>query len=156
MKLLSNILNGSAPNVGSLILRVTLAGIIFPHGAQKVLGLWGGAGLDGTYTYMTTGMGIPGILVACAIATEFLAPFFLLAGFLTRFAAFALSILMIVITQTNCANGFFMNWMGNQKGEGMEYSLLYLGAAIALLFFGAGKYSVDALCCKKCPCMNVK
>jgi putative oxidoreductase len=40
-------------------------------------------------------------------------------------------------------NGFFMNWFGNQKGEGYDYHLLAIAIAAALLLRGAGAFSVD-------------
>ena len=144
MKFIFLLLNYPLSSLASVFLRVTLAGIIFPHGAQKVLGLWGGYGFDSTLGMMTHTMGIPWGLAILAILTEFLSPFFLLLGLGTRLAAVALAILMLVITKINAPNGFFMNWFGHQKGEGMEFSLLFLGTALALLFLGPGKWSLDA------------
>lgn len=40
-------------------------------------------------------------------------------------------------------NGFFMNWFGQQQGEGVEYHLLVIGIAAALLVTGGGRWSVD-------------
>lgn len=134
---------GGSPSVASLALRVTLACIMWPHGAQKVFGWFGGAGLSKTYDYFVGPMEIWPIFAVVAIATEFLAPFFLLAGLCTRWAALFLMIEMIVTLKYNWPNGFFMNWMGAQKGEGIEFQLLYIGAAFALIVLGAGRKSLD-------------
>lgn len=56
----------------ALLLRLFLGVVMFPHGAQKVLGWWGGYGLSGTMTYFTGPLGIPAVFAALAIAAEFL------------------------------------------------------------------------------------
>jgi putative oxidoreductase len=129
-----------------LILRLTLALVFFPHGAQKVLGWFGGYGFEGTMGFFTGTMHIPYAVALLPILTEFLAPFALVTGLLTRLAALALAVDMIVAVLTvHLANGFFMNWFGTQKGEGFEYHLLVIGLALALIVQGAGKRSLDAL-----------
>jgi len=45
-------------------------------------------------------------------------------------------------------NGFFMNWFGNQSGEGFEYHLLVVGMSLALVISGGGKWSLDRLMLK--------
>jgi putative oxidoreductase len=128
-----------------LILRLTLALVFFPHGAQKVLGWFGGYGFTGTMGYFT-GQGMPYAIALLPVLTEFLAPFALAAGFFTRIAALALGFEMVVAVLTvHAVNGFFMNWFGNQKGEGYEYHLLVIGIALALIVKGAGRWSVDQL-----------
>jgi putative oxidoreductase len=127
------------------ILRLTLAVVMFPHGAQKVLGWFGGHGLSGTIGYFKS-QGVPVPLALLAIAAEFLGPFGLLAGLLTRVAAFGIACVMLVAILTVHAKvGFFMNWFGTQKGEGLEYHLLALGIALALILGGAGLWSIDGL-----------
>ena len=130
--------------VVGLILRITLAVVIFPHGAQKVFGWFGGHGFRGTMKFFTAS-GIPAIFAFLAIATEFLGPLGLAVGLLTRVAAFGIACVMFVaIATTHWPHGFFMNWYGNQKGEGFEYHLLVLGMAISLIIGGAGIWSLDA------------
>ena len=129
--------------VMGLILRLTLAIVMFPHGAQKVLGWFGGHGFKGTMKHFTDS-GIPAIFALLAIAAEFLGPIGLAVGLLTRIAAFGVACVMFVaIATVHWPNGFFMNWEGNQKGEGFEYHLLALGIAITLIIVGAGAGSVD-------------
>lgn len=128
-----------------LVLRLALAAVIFPHGAQKVLGWFGGPGLKGTLDYFRKS-GIPAPLAMLAIAAEFLGPLGLAAGLLTRVAALGITSVMIVaIFRVHRQHGFFMNWYGNQGGEGFEYHLLVLGLAVALIVGGAGAWSLDAL-----------
>ena len=127
-----------------LLLRFTLALVFFPHGAQKVLGWFGGYGFTGTMGYFTGTMGLPYAVALLPVLTEFLAPFALVAGLGTRIAALAVGFEMLVaIATVHAANGFFMNWFGAQKGEGYEYHLLVIGIALALIVQGAGRWSVD-------------
>ncbi|HEV8143719.1 MAG TPA: DoxX family protein [Methylomirabilota bacterium] len=128
-----------------LVLRLTLAIVIFPHGAQKVLGWFGGHGLRGTLGFFGS-QGIPLPLALLAIAAEFLGSIGLAVGLLTRVAAFGIACVMVVAVLTVHAKvGFFMNWFGTQKGEGFEFHLLAIGIAVALIIGGAGRWSLDAL-----------
>lgn len=125
------------------LLRVTLALVMFPHGAQKALGWFGGPGIPGTLAGFEQGFGIAAPFAALAIAVEFVAPLALLLGIGTRLAALALAGQMVVAASFHRANGFFINWYGNQGGEGIEFHLLYVGAALALVIGGAGAASLD-------------
>ncbi|HKW92730.1 MAG TPA: DoxX family protein [Methylomirabilota bacterium] len=126
-----------------LILRLALAVVIFPHGAQKLLGWFGGYGFKGTMGYFT-GSGIPAPLALLAIAAEFFGSLGVAVGLLTRVAAFGIGCVMAVaIFKVHVPNGFFMNWSGNQKGEGYEFHLLAIGLALALIIGGAGLWSLD-------------
>jgi putative oxidoreductase len=133
-----------------LILRLTLGLVMFPHGAQKLLGLFGGYGFKGTMGYFTNTLHLPALLAFLVIMVEFFGPLLLIAGFATRIAAALLIILMIgiFITGPHLQNGFFMNWTGQQLGEGYEYHLLVIGIALALLFSGGGRYAADHLIAK--------
>ena len=127
-----------------LILRLTLGLVMLPHGAQKVLGLFGGFGFDGTIGYFTQTMGLPWIIAFLVIIGEFFGSLGLLVGFLTRFSAASIGIIMLgAITMVHLQNGFFMNWFGRQPGEGYEYHLLVIGISIVLTIIGAGRWSVD-------------
>lgn len=130
---------------GNLLLRLTIAVAIWPHGAQKMLGWFGGPGFSATYDQFTEQMGIWGPMALVAMLTEFLAPVFLVAGLCTRLASLFLAILMGVAMQYHLPNGFFINWGGTQAGEGVEYHILFIGAALSLMLLGAGKYSIDRL-----------
>ena len=128
------------------ILRVTLGLVMIPHGAQKLLGWFGGLGFDGTMGLFTQKMGLPWLIVFLIIIGESFGSVALLAGFLTRFTAASLAVIMLgAITMVHLPNGFFMNWFGQQQGEGFEYHLLVIGIAAALLVTGGGRWSVDRM-----------
>jgi putative oxidoreductase len=127
-----------------LVLRLTLAIVIFPHAAQKVFGWFGGYGISGTMGYFTGQMGLPWLIAALVIAFEFLGSLGLLFGFLTRLCALGIGTVMVgAIFTVHAGNGFFMNWSGQQAGEGFEYHLLVIGIAAALVIAGGGRWSVD-------------
>ena len=129
-----------------LLARLTLGLVMFPHGAQKALGWFGGYGFTGTMGFFTGTMHIPAFFAFLAIAAEFAGSLALLAGLGSRVAAFGIAAVMAVAVLTvHASNGFFMNWSGAQKGEGFEYHLLVLGLALIVLVYGAGKASLDRL-----------
>jgi len=126
-----------------IILRLTLGAVMFPHGAQKVLGWFGGGGFKATLEGMT-GMGLPAAIVVMVMIAEFLGSLGLILGFLTRLSALGIiSVMLGAILTVHQQHGFFMNWMGKQAGEGFEYHLLAIGIAIALLVRGGGAFSID-------------
>ena len=132
--------------------RLTLGIVFFPHGAQKVLGWFGGYGPSGTYHAFTDQMHIPAVFAVLAIAAEFLGSLGLITGFLSRVAAFGIaSVMVVAIAMIHAPNGFFMNWNGNQKGEGFEYHLLVIGLALIVMIYGAGKASIDKAIAGKPP-----
>jgi putative oxidoreductase len=84
------------------------------------------------------------VFAVLAIAAEFLGSLGLITGFLSRIAAFGIAVEMAVaVAMVHAPNGFFMNWFGNQKGEGFEYHLLAIGVALIVLIYGGGKASID-------------
>src|SRR5216684_279169 len=111
------------------ILRLVLGVVFFAHGAQKMLGWFGGYGFSATMGFFTGLLHIPAPLAFLAIAAEFFGGLGLILGLLTRIAAFGIGVNMIVaIVIEHGAFGLFMNWTGAQKGEGFEYHLLVLEA----------------------------
>ena len=133
-----------------LVLRLSLGLVMFPHGAQKFLGWYGGFGFSGTMGFFTETMHLPWIVALLVIAGEFFGSLGLIAGLLTRFTAASFMVIMLgAITTVHLQNGFFMNWSGKQQGEGYEYHLLVIGLGLALLITGAGKWSVDRLIMEK-------
>jgi putative oxidoreductase len=128
------------------IIRLVLGIVFFFHGAQKMLGWFGGYGFSGTMNFFTHDMGIPAVFAFFAIAAEFFGSLGLILGFLTRIAAGGIIVNMLVaIALVHRANGIFMNWSGDQKGEGYEYHLLAIAIALALVIRGAGAFSIDRL-----------
>jgi putative oxidoreductase len=125
-------------------LRLVLGVVFFAHGAQKMLGWFGGPGFSGTMGMFTGYLHVPAPLAFLAIAAEFFGGLGLILGFLTRIAAFGIAINMVVaIALVHSSFGFFMNWTGTQKGEGFEYHLLTLAITAFLVIRGAGAFSVD-------------
>ena len=132
-------------DVVPFILRMTLAAVMFSHGAQKALGWFGGYGFRGTLEFFRKS-GIPAALGVLAIMAEFLGSLGLAVGLLTRVAALGIGMVMLVAIMTvHSQYGFFMNWSGTQQGEGFEFHMLALGLAVALILNGAGMWSLDAM-----------
>lgn len=131
-------------DLGASIARLTLAVVMFPHGAQKLLGWFGGHGWTGTMGFFTQTIGLPSPLAAGLIVFEFFGPLLLLLGFLARPVALGMIGLMLgAIVTVHAQHGFFMNWFGQQQGEGFEYHFLVIGLAALLLVRGAGRFSLD-------------
>jgi putative oxidoreductase len=129
-----------------LIIRLTLGIVLFPHGAQKTLGWFGGPGLTNTMTYFSGSLHLPWFITFLVILIESLGVLCLVTGFAGRLWGFSLIILFLgTIVKVHQANGFFMNWTGTQPGEGFEYHLLVIGLSIALLINGSGRWSLDQL-----------
>jgi len=126
------------------LLRLVLGVVFFAHGAQKMLGWFGGPGFSGTMGMFTGYMHIPAPLAFLAINAEFFGGLGLILGFLTRIAAFGIAVNMVVaVVIVHSSNGFFMNWSGTQKGEGFEYHLLALALTAFMMIRGAGAFSLD-------------
>src|SRR5712692_10420436 len=132
--------------IATTILRLVLGVIFFAHGAQQMLGWFGGYGFTATMGFFTGVMHIPAVFAFLAIAAEFFGGLGLIFGLLTRVASFGIFCNMIVaVAMVHGQFGFWMNWTGAQKGEGYEYHLLLLAASVFLMIRGAGAASVDRL-----------
>jgi putative oxidoreductase len=126
------------------ILRLVLGCVFFAHGAQKMLGWFGGYGFSGTMGFFTHQMGIPAPFAFLAICAEFFGGLGLILGLLGRIAAFGIICNMLVaVVMVHIHNGLFMNWAGNQKGEGFEYHLLAVAIGLVIIIKGSGALSVD-------------
>src|SRR5438105_4037868 len=135
---------GTDSDTATTILRLVLGVVFFAHGAQKMLGWFGGFGFTGTMGFFTGTMHIPALFAFLAIAAEFFGGLGLILGFLTRIAALGIAANMLVaIAMVHSKFGFFMNWTGTQKGEGFEYHLLVLAITTFLMIRGAGAFSID-------------
>jgi putative oxidoreductase len=136
-------------NFASLVLRVTLGCVIFAHGAQKVLGSFGGPGAEKTIElFSSMGFSLP--LTLLVMAAEFLGGLALILGLFTRIAALAIAVDIGVCAYMNhLQHGFFMNWFGQQKGEGVEYHILVIGIGLALMITGGGIFSIDRMISRK-------
>ncbi|TGK02873.1 DoxX family protein [Leptospira langatensis] len=131
--------DGLAP----LFLRLGLAICIFPHGAQKAMGWFDGAGFETAMDYFTSTLGAPYFLGVLVIGFEFVGTIALVLGLLTRIWAFGIGVTLVVAASTHASYGFFMNWFGDKGGEGFEYHILAVAMAFALFFFGSGSFSID-------------
>jgi putative oxidoreductase len=132
-------------SINSLVLRLTLGGVLLPHGFQKI------TNFNNVLYHLQHDYQVPAFLSVLVILTEFIAPILLIAGFATRIMALLLMVLMAgaIVMGNHLEHGFFMNWFGNQKGEGFEYHLLAIGIGLAIMLAGSGKWSADALVFRK-------
>lgn len=132
------------------IARVTLGLVILPHGAQKTLGWFGGYGFTSTMHWFTETMHIPWILGFAAIGAETLGGLALIFGFASRIAALGVGAVFVTAAATlHAQHGFFMNWFGNQKGEGLEYFILGLALVAIVVLRGGGRLSADRAFARK-------
>lgn len=135
---------GTSDDPGAAIARVVAGLVMFPHGAQKLLGWFGGYGFGGTMDYLTGQAGLPWIIALIVVLTESVGAVLLIVGGLSRLVALGFVAVMVgAILQVHASHGFFMNWSGQQDGEGFEYHLLMIGLALVVLVKGGGAYSVD-------------
>lgn len=146
MRTLIQRLTATETQVSPLILRIAFAIVLWPHGVEKLVGGFGGYGFSASMHHLTAEAGLPSLIAFLVIFLEFFGSLFILLGLFTRLFAVANIILFLgMIVNEHLQFGFFMNWFGNQKGEGFEYHLLAIGLLLSLLITGAGKASIDAL-----------
>jgi putative oxidoreductase len=125
--------------------RVALGVVMLPHGAQKVFGWFGGPGFTAEMAYFTNVAHVPAPLAFLVIVGESLGALGLVLGLCSRVSAFGIAAIMTgAVFIEHLGHGFFMNWFGNQKGEGFEYHLLALALAVPILIWGGGKYALDS------------
>ena len=139
-----NVLTATRASITPTVLRMVLGLVMFPHGAQKLLGWFGGYGFDGTMGFLTGQAGLPSLVAFLVIMIEFFGSLALIAGAFSRVAALGIIAVMVgAVATVHLPNGFFMNWTGAQAGEGFEYHLLAIGIAIAVIISGSGLFSID-------------
>jgi len=126
-----------------LLLRLGLGAVLWAHGAQKLLGLFGGHGPQGFVRFVAT-LGMPASLAWLAIAVEFFGGIAIALGVLSRLAALGFAVEMVVaVVKLHWANGFFMNWGATGgRGEGYEYPLLLAVVSFVLLLTGPGRFAL--------------
>jgi putative oxidoreductase len=131
-------------DASALVARLALGIVILPHGLQKLLGMFGGAGFTATVDYFVSS-GLPAFLAVLIIIGEAFGALGLILGFLSRVAALGITIIMLgAILTVHIKFGFFMNWAGTQAGEGFEFHILAIGLGLVVLLKGGGLWSVDA------------
>jgi putative oxidoreductase len=128
------------------LIRIALGVVFFAHGAQKLLGWFGGAGLRDTMRTTNQFLGPPIPLAFLAMATEFFGGASLIVGLLSRLGALGIGVTMVVaILMVNGHYGLFLNWFGDRKGHGFEYHLLVIALAAVIIARGSGALSLDHL-----------
>ena len=128
----------------TLILRLVLGLVIIPHGLQKLFGWVGGYGFKGTMGFLTQTVKLPWIIGLLVILAESFGALGVILGLGTRIGALGILAVMLGATLTvHRPIGFFMNWSGQQKGEGYEYHLLAMAMAVVLILLGGGAWSID-------------
>ncbi len=134
----------TSDSLAPLAIRLVLGLVVFPHGAQKLFGWFGGYGFTGTMGFFTETIGLPWVIGFLIIVLESIGAIALIAGVVTRLIAASYIVLALgILFTSHIQHGFFMNWLGNQQGEGYEYFLLWIAMAISLVITGSGIYSVD-------------
>jgi len=146
MNILEKFFKADSTDFGNLILRLALGSVMFPHGAQKLLGLFGGPGFSGTINFFIEQMHFPWIIAFLIIIGESIGSVLLVLGLLTRFSALGIGLIMTgAMMIVHLKYGFFMNWFGTQKGEGIEYFIFAISITLVLSIKGAGAFSLDNL-----------
>jgi putative oxidoreductase len=140
---MKNQIFGTNGNYASTALRTMLGTIIFSHGAQSLLGWFGGYGMKATLQFLTTAMSVPLVVAIAVILIQFFGSIMLIVGAGTRIAALGIFGIFIGMASYHFQFGLHMNWGGSKGGEGFEYHILVLGMSIALFILGGGALSVD-------------
>lgn len=121
---------------------IVLGVIFFAHGAQKMLGWYGGPGLASSMRTFTEHLHLPSTLAFLVIAGELFSGI----GLFSRIAALFIVLTMAgAIATVHFRFGLFLNWFGTQKGHGIEYHLLAIALALIVVVKGAGAFSLDHL-----------
>src|SRR5947208_12330900 len=128
------------------VARVILGIIFFAHGAQKMLGWYGGPGLASSMRTFTEHLHLPSTLAFVVIAGELFSGIGLIVGLFSRIAAVVIVLTMVgAIATVHFRFGLFLNWFGSQEGHGIEYDLLAITLALVVVVKGAGAFSLDRL-----------
>ena len=131
------------------LVRVVLGIVFFAHGAQKLLGWYGGFGFSATVGAFLK-MGMPLAVAYFAIFVEFFGGLSMIFGLLSRLGGLGIAAEMCgAVATVHFHNGLFMNWYGMQKGEGFEYHLLAIAIAVVIMIRGAGALSLDRMIAAK-------
>jgi putative oxidoreductase len=138
-------------NWGATVIRITLGVVLFSHGAQSMLGWFGGFGLKVTIEFLSKNMGLPAFIGFMVISIQFFGSLMLLTGMLTRTAALGVFGIFIGMASYHVDYGFHMNWSGTNAGEGFEYHVLVLAMCLMLFISGGGPLSIDRKILKQIP-----
>lgn len=147
----SKIIFATSHRLDAAVLRIIAGVVIFSHGAQNMLGWFGGSGLEATLQALTTYMGLPWLVALSVVCIQFFGSIMLMLGAGTRLAALGVIGIFIGMITYHIDYGFHMNWMGTKAGEGFEYHVLVIGMMLALLVSGGGAWSVDKTLQQRMP-----
>jgi putative oxidoreductase len=129
-----------------LILRLAAGIIIFPYGMQKLFGwfknLGGGVGIKETLLQMKAKK-IPVFIAWLIIFGQSLGSIALILGCMGRLAAMGNFIIFLGAFFVHLPDGWALNWLGNKKGEGVEYFILLLTILLLVVLKGSGAFSID-------------
>jgi putative oxidoreductase len=140
----------TSEDIGAFIIRITLGVVIFPHGAQKLLGWFDGGGFMGTIESFKNNFDVHPVLTVLVILAESVGSLLLILGIGGRFMAFSIGAVMAgAIALVHWQHGFFIDWRLTGQGHGIEFHVLALGMAAMILIKGSGLWSVDSLLTKK-------
>jgi putative oxidoreductase len=130
----------TAPTWMTVPVRLALGIIFIAHGAQKVLGVWGGKGLaDFTSGDAPLGLRPAWLWLGAAAISELVGGALVFVGLLTRLGALSIAFVMLVAMFGVHWGAFFMN------NRGIEYTVALLGMALALIIAGGGQASIDQM-----------
>lgn len=126
------------------ILRLAAGFVVLAHGVQKLFGWFGGHGPQFYIESFGEWFGFPAVVTILIILSDTVGALLLMFGAAARFMAASISLVMLgAIYFVHGRWGFYMNWYGEQRGEGFEFHLLILVMTIIVGIWGAGKWSVD-------------
>ena len=129
-----------------LITRFIVAFVVLAHGVQKLFGWYGGFGFDNTITFFTQFIGLPYLFALLIILGETAGMLALAFGLFTRFFSATVIVIMLgAIFSLHASNGFYMNWMGTQSGEGYEFHIALIALSLVTLVNGGGSFSLDKI-----------
>ncbi len=135
---------GTDPSRVLFFQRSVLGGVVLMHGAQKLLGWFGGYGFDATVRWFEEALHVPAPVAVLVILSDSLGSLALMFGLFSRFMALGTSLTMLgAILLFHAPNGFFMNWSGTNAGEGYELHLLALALSLPIVVRGGGAWSLD-------------
>ena len=129
-------------DIGLLLVRFAVGGVLFAHGAQKVFGLWGGTGIN-EFARMLAGYGYQQSLTLSWVTgvAELVGGAFVVLGVLTPLAAAGLLAIMINAVLVKLGNGFFVT--SPTGSDAVEYDVVLGLTSAALVFTGPGRIALD-------------
>jgi putative oxidoreductase len=131
---------------GPTVLRLAIGAVFAAHGAQKLFGVWGGGGPNGTAAFFAQVGLAPAYPLAILVGVAELAGGLLLAAgaFTLATSAVLATIMVVAVWTVHFSSGFFLNWtIAPGQGHGYEFNLALLGGLVSLMLTGPGALSID-------------